>query len=132
MSNVLGFLGNLVTRKVEFNDGGDYSNSPQGVEADVMNGATAVTSRRVNEFGLERHAVLIDLDVPAWLVPSSTEGNSHLYIDVSTTRSKYFRLLDALAECGVIERGYAEASKRKGASYLRLPWVKKSKPVFPF
>lgn len=126
--NVLGFLGNLVTRRIEFlSDGQDYSHSPQGEECDVFSGANVVTSRRTDAYGLERHAVLLDLDVPATLVPSSTEGHSHLYIDVSTGWHNYKRLLDALADCGVIERGYAEASKRKGASYLRLPWVKKEK-----
>lgn len=88
------------------------------------------------------HALLIDLDIPAWLVPSSTPGHSHLYVDVAIQQDAYFRLLDALANAGVIQRGYADSSKARGGTALRLPWVKKSdttnsvapKPVadFPF
>jgi hypothetical protein len=71
------------------------------------------------------HALLLDLDVPAFLVPSSTEGHSHLYVDVQIPEDDYFHLLDQLAKCGVIQKGYAEMSKRKGGTALRLPWIKK-------
>lgn len=72
-----------------------------------------------------QHAVLLDLDVPAWLVPSSTEGHSHLYIDVKVPQDKYFTLLHALADAGVIQHGYANSSIHRGGTALRLPWVKK-------
>lgn len=71
------------------------------------------------------HALLIDLDLPAWLVPSSTPGHSHLYVDTAIQQSVYFRLLDALADAGVIQRGYAASSKARGGTALRLPWIKK-------
>lgn len=93
--------------------------------AEFFNGANVVTSLRQGSFFRRRHAVLLDLDVPAYLIPSSTHGHSHLYIDVDCAEADYFALLDALATCGVIERGYANASKKKGATYLRLPWVRK-------
>lgn len=127
--NVLGLLSNLVTRRIEFlGDGDDYATSPQGEVCDVFDGANVVTSKRTDSRdGIERHAVLLDLDVPAVIIPSSTEGHGHLYIDVDCSWGNYRNLLDALARCGVIESGYAQASKRKGASYLRLPWVKKQK-----
>ena len=63
--------------------------------------------------------------MPAWLIPSSTPGHSHLYVDVSIREDAYFQLLDALANAGVIQRGYADASKRRGGTALRLPWIKK-------
>lgn len=71
------------------------------------------------------HALVIDLDKPAWLVPSTTYGHSHLYVDTHIGWSDYVHLLEALARAGVIEDGYAQASIAKGASYARLPWVKK-------
>jgi hypothetical protein len=37
----------------------------------------------------------------------------------------YESLLNALANAGVIERGYASASIERGFSCVRLPWVKK-------
>lgn len=74
-----------------------------------------------------KHALLLDIDHPAWLVKSSTEGHFHLYIDVpgGIRHDDYMRLLGSLADCGVIEHGYAGASQRRGHTSLRLPWVKK-------
>ncbi len=37
----------------------------------------------------------------------------------------YVTMLDALAYAGIIEPGYAEASKARGFSAVRLPWVSK-------
>lgn len=66
-----------------------------------------------------RHAPALDLDVPAKLIPSRTEGHSHLYIDVPMSWRQYRRLLKALAKAGVIEPGYYQASVKKGGSFLR-------------
>ncbi len=82
-------------------------------------------STSIREDTPEHHALLLDLDVPAWLIPSSTEGHSHLYVDVSIREDAYFQLLDALANAGVIQGGYCAASKRRGGTALRLPWIKK-------
>lgn len=73
-----------------------------------------------------RHVVAIDIDHQAWLIPSSTEGHSHLYIDHAMPEDLYFDLLNVLARCGIIEHGYAEVSKKRGHSDLRLPWVSKA------
>lgn len=134
MKGLLSFLDNLtplkVTRWCESSENGGMD---EREPAPMFDGANVVSSLRTDSIGsLKRHAVLLDLDVPAYLVPSSTEGHSHLYIDVRATPSAYFRLLDALADCNVIERGYADVSKRKGATMLRLPWVKKEKPADPW
>ena len=74
-----------------------------------------------------RHVVAIDLDIPAYLVPSTTEGHSHLYIDVpgGIEHGAYMNLLGALARCGIIEQGYAEVSQKRGHTDLRPPWIKK-------
>lgn len=72
-----------------------------------------------------RHAPAIDLDVPARLIPSTTEGHAHLYIDVPMSWRQYKRLLRALVAAGVVEPGYYKASRRRGATFLRLPWVRK-------
>jgi hypothetical protein len=74
------------------------------------------------------HAVTLDLDHHAELIPSSTEGHYHLYIDVPMEWWRYKLLLRVLAFCGVIEKGYAKASINKGGSFLRLPWIKKDIP----
>jgi hypothetical protein len=71
------------------------------------------------------HKVVIDLDLPAKLLPSTTEGHYHLFIDCEMYWDDYVRLLEALAACGLIEPGYLYASKERGYSAVRLPWVKK-------
>ena len=59
------------------------------------------------------------------LVPSSTEGHCHLYLDADLPEQPYLRLLAALARIGIIEPGYAKASIARGHSAARLPWVRK-------
>lgn len=72
------------------------------------------------------HAPVLDIDIPATLVPSSTEGHSHLYLDVAMTWTQYCKLLDLLSEVGIIEEGYRNASIARGFTAARLPWVKKN------
>jgi hypothetical protein len=71
------------------------------------------------------HTVMIDIDHPVRVLPSSTAGHYHLYIDKPVGEIEYFRLLDALAEAGLVEQGYVAASKVRGSTHLRLPWVRK-------
>lgn len=131
MSNkLLNLISNLRTVRVdkfaeEGSDGiEDFIDA--GIDADIHEGANAVASLRdYSHMKTKYHALLLDLDVPAYLVPSTTPGHSHLYVDVAINEDDYFELLDMLADCGVIEEGYAIASKRKGGTFLRLPWVKK-------
>ena len=73
------------------------------------------------------HTVMLDLDVPARLIPSSTGGHYHLYIDVPMPWGKYKRLLKTLAHVGIIEPGYYKAACSRKATFLRLPWIKKPK-----
>lgn len=76
-----------------------------------------------------QHRVLLDLDIAAELIPSSTPGHSHLYIDVRAQWEAVENLLDALVACGVIEEGYANASKLRKHTALRMPGVVKSDGV---
>lgn len=73
----------------------------------------------------EHHMLVLDLDVPAALVPSSTTGHSHLFIAAHMTWEQYERVLDALAAAGIVEHGYVGASKARGFTAVRLPWVRK-------
>jgi hypothetical protein len=72
-----------------------------------------------------RHAVLLDLDVPAYLVRSSTPGHSHLYVTVSAAWDDYVAFLKAAVKIGMLEQGYVNACIERGMTSLRLPWVKK-------
>ena len=82
----------------------------------------------VNTFGAKRHAPVIDLDLPVRLIPSTTPGHFHLYIDRLMSAEDMFDLLDTMARVGLVEPGYAEVSRARGYSSVRLPWVKKDVP----
>lgn len=71
------------------------------------------------------HTVMLDIDMPVRVVPSSTEGHCHLYIDKPMPWWRYRRLLRALKAAGIIEPGYYSASIARRATHLRLPWVQK-------
>lgn len=106
----------------------------------ALQDANVVTSRHIevdplDAFGEEgghagaRHALVLDIDHPSWLMPSTTPGHFHLYVDVpgGITNEKYTTLLTALADAGVIEWGYASASIARGWTSVRLPWIQKEK-----
>lgn len=71
------------------------------------------------------HAPVLDMDIPCALVPSSTPGHFHLYIEKPMTWRTYRRLLKALGRAGVLEDGFVKASLDRGYTSVRVPWVKK-------
>ena len=72
------------------------------------------------------HMIMFDVDIPMVVIPSSTPGHNHVYFpNTHVSKDTLFNVLDALASAGIVERGYAEASKARGFSALRLPWVRK-------
>lgn len=105
-----------------------YAEDDERTETEDITEAQVVSSEiRDSRYPWEagHHLVLLDLDVPAHLIPSSTPGHSHLYIEVPVDWPVYERLLEALADAGVIETGYVSASRDRKATHLRLPWIKK-------
>jgi hypothetical protein len=74
------------------------------------------------------HMPVIDIDLPCTLVPSTTEGHFHLYIDKEVSWSDYCRLLSAMVDCGIVEEGYYAAALRRGATFVRMPGVRKPLP----
>lgn len=73
------------------------------------------------------HIPMLDLDMPAMLLKSSTYGHYHLYIDKPMTWENYEKLLDVLGEVGILEPGYVAVSKRRKRTQLRTPWTKKQR-----
>jgi hypothetical protein len=71
------------------------------------------------------HKVVIDLDMDAALWETTTPGHHHLIIDHEMTWETYARLLTALRDAGLIEKGYWHASMDRKASWIRTPWTKK-------
>lgn len=81
-----------------------------------------------SELGDGMHAPVLDVDLPAFLVPSSTPGHSHLYIDQPMPWEQYAEILKALGTAGVLEYGYVGASLAREHTAVRLPWVRKPCP----
>lgn len=71
------------------------------------------------------HKPVLDIDLPVTLVPSSTAGHYHLYIDKAMSWDTYVNLLVALGQAGILEEGYVAASMERGYTAARLPWVRK-------
>lgn len=72
------------------------------------------------------HRPVLDLDFPARLIPSTTPGHFHLYLDgLELGWDKYKTLLLALADAGVISQAYARESIKKGFTAARLPHITK-------
>ena len=93
-------------------------------EADDIKDAHVITS---HDPTTGMHRPILDIDLPAALIPSSTPGHYHLYIDKPMEWDRYEDLLDALSAVGIIEEGYASASCDREYTSVRLPWIKKNK-----
>jgi hypothetical protein len=91
-----------------------------GVETERANVITSATAADAT-----MHRPVIDLDMPAQLLPSGTKGHHHLLVDKEMSWEQYSRLLAVLAEVGLVEPGYTAASLQRGFSCVRLPWVRK-------
>lgn len=129
---LLDLFDRLVKRTVtNWSIGGSEENrfDDEGQRA-ILSSANIVTSLMAEpgaRGGERRHKIVLDIDHPAWLIPSTTPGHYHLYIDVpgGLNESAYFSFLELLARLGIIQSGYAEASIRQRFSNVRLPWVAK-------
>jgi hypothetical protein len=71
------------------------------------------------------HMPALDIDFPAALIPSSTYGHFHLYLNKRMPWWKYKRLLRALAQAGIIEWGYYRLSRDRKQSFLWRPGLPK-------
>jgi hypothetical protein len=101
----------------------DYTEAGARALTTDISKATVITSRVDGD--PDRHKVVLDLDLPAKLLPSSTEGHFHLYVDKAIPWTAYTALLEALATAGLVEDGYVSASLARGHTAARLPWIRK-------
>lgn len=96
-------------------------------ETGTLKRADIVNSTRKNGEG---HSLILDIDYPVY-VSRSTNGNSHLFLDLpdalSTEALK--EILEVLGRHGVIEEGYASASIERGYTSVRRPGRKKGRPI---
>jgi hypothetical protein len=128
----------------------DYTPDGQADREDVDELSIAEAASSQLALDTEKHAIMFDIDVPAtldgqwfkaqvgddvfvwstqgmpaWLIPSSTEGHSHLYVQCNLPWEVVSRILRQFTEAGVVERGYRQVSEKRGFTALRLPWIRK-------
>lgn len=128
-------LGKLARRGDQVMTEEDYEADTEFVDdandAEVVLSITGKTTP-VEEWGTTweapLHRPILDVDFPIAAVPSTTPGHFHLYIDKELTWTQYRELLGVLADIGIIERGYLQASEARQFTSVRMPSVKKAKP----
>jgi len=76
--------------------------------------------------GSKKHAPVLDIDVPVRLVPSTTPGHSHLYVDVPMSRFRMLVLVWAMYFAGILEMGNWWWTLRRGGTFVRIPEVQKT------
>jgi hypothetical protein len=128
MSTVHEIITGLAWAKVDL-EAPNYDASGFDLEVDRAEANVSTSLHRGTRNGSRAHALLLDIDIEAWLVPSSTPGHSHLYVDLVTDWDKLKRFLDAALEIGLIQPGFHRAACDRGFTSLRLPWVRKDQPV---
>lgn len=101
-------------------------------DADLISSKVAAPApQKLDLFGFENdevvetHKLVLDIDLPAKLIPSTTPDHYHLYIDKEIPADKYWDLVQAFVDAGLVEEGYLGASMRRGYTSARLPWVRK-------
>lgn len=74
------------------------------------------------------HRPVLDLDaVGAALVPSTTPGNFHLYLDkIELSWREYKRFLKACERAGLITPGYLQHSLKREQTLVRRPGLRKT------
>ncbi len=116
--------GDLSSGNTVFDENGskvaDFGTNP--ITTAEITESNVVTSRLKD---IDHHKVVIDLDMDAALIPSSTPGHYHLIIDKTMPWFDYQMLLGSLRDAGLIQEGYYKASIQRGASVIRTPWTKK-------
>lgn len=125
-ADVLHAIRSRVTRLVRLGDDdyeADDGEVTQVWQANVV--TSAVSFNPEAPFAEVMHRPTIDIDVPAYVLPSSTLGHSHLYIEHEMTWDQYTELLDVMVKVGLVEEGYMKVSLRRKRTDLRLPWVPK-------
>lgn len=70
------------------------------------------------------HYVILDIDFPVEVLPSSTPGKHHVYIDKIISEEHMEKLLKVMVEVGLVNEGIYDLQWRSSKEVsLRLPWV---------
>lgn len=102
---------------------GDSKNIDQGSPPIQCNKENANLISSLCQDG--QHRPVLDIDFPVRLIPSTTPGHFHLYVDIPMTWEKQCTLMLAMENAGILQFGYRKYSESRGMSLVRPPWVKK-------
>lgn len=103
-----------------------HMDSPVGMANLVTSLAADIRTDMSNaHLGEPTHRLVLDIDHPVHVVPSTTPGHFHLYIDHPIKATAYWKLVAAMVDAGLVEPGYLGASERRGFTCVRPPWVRK-------
>lgn len=73
----------------------------------------------------EKTASVLELAVPIDVVPSSTPGHHHVYLDIEMKWRDYRRLCKRMQKAGLLEREFVKASFRRRMTMLFKPGLTK-------
>lgn len=98
-------------------------------EADLVSSETRMHGARKLPRMPQTHQPVFDLDFAAELLPSSTPGHFHLYLNREISWRKYKKVLKAMMKAGLIEPGWYKMTVERHAGHLRAPaLVKEESP----
>lgn len=100
-------------------------NPESGSDDGPLDGRLERTTTKANMVGSEllngRHSPVLDLDFEARLVPSSSPGHYHLFLDgLELDPAAYEALLDALVAAKVIQAGFRRRFIESGTTLARI------------
>lgn len=74
------------------------------------------------------HHPILDIDMGCKVLPSTTPGHNHLFIDKELTTEQYDKLLRVLVEVGIVQKGVLELQwEKEGHTAVRMPGEVKQK-----
>lgn len=91
------------------------------------NKANLVSSWTYSDGDTKYHTPVLDLDIDARLIPSTTPGHHHLIINKVMPQEDYDKLIRVMVEVGILQKGILELQwEKEGITAIRLPGVKKA------
>lgn len=96
----------------------------KGTRVRVLNPDEALLVGSMCEDG--KHAPVLDIDFPAKLIPSTTEGHFHLYLDKKMSWWKYRIMLYVLYRVGIIEKGFYRVAMNNKQTFVLRPGIDKN------
>lgn len=123
------FIREFHQAEVAFSGGGsgskDQNHDMLSERVAQLDAANVIGSRCNSGLPNGLHYPVLDIDVPAMLVPSSTPDHSHLYIRKAMPWQQYSTLLGILSWVGIVEDGYVGAGMSRQETFVRTPWTLK-------